>query len=427
MRLDTVQRIERFITDSLLSSNLIPLGVNVVRLAAEQDTEGITAMARSIVVRYLGSDVSVQQRRPMVIERTMKFEIIHSSQSYLTESGHDYAVQMCSGAYLTLNNHVPMNTGVQIIEPLHMVNENFDGLTDSSHYVYTQQWQLVAHEIYHLHAVDPCVERGNCTYLFPDNTLNVIEPGEVVVGNVLWSPVVRPHELVDPSVPDPGAPLAEGEVRPVLTPAATDYETEGGPYLEDNCGVVERDGDLYYKFDQSRPFLSNWEDFNLASTGQMDESGQFLICSVRRKTDNKLVMLYYASDYQNRKIVLISGKLSVSKFGKAGNRTESSGPELFDVTATLNEFGFSRYSRSTIFVDPTSPEAETAQIRYGVTYIVQSGVRLKHDSEEYYYIGGTVLGKAWVNVKDFEILNRRSTLDVDCELDALYPGPAPCD
>jgi hypothetical protein len=427
VKLDTVQRIERFISDALLSSNLIPLGVNVVRLAAEQDTEGITAMARSIVVRYLGSDVSVQQRRPMVIERTMKFEIIHSAQSYLTESGHDYAVQMCSGAYLTLNNHVPMNTGVQIIEPLHMVNENFDGLTDSSHYVYTQQWQLTAHEIYHLHAVDPCVERGNCTYLFPDNTLNAIEEGEVLVGNVLWAPVARPHELLDPNVSNPGDPLNPGEVRPILTPAPTDYETDGGAYLKDACGVVERDGDLYYKFDPSRLFLSNWEDFNLTSTGQMDESGQFLVCSVRRKTDGELVMVYYASNCQNRKLVFIGGTLGASPMGRVGNCTDSSSVELFGTTASLNEFGYSICTRSTIYADPTSPDTETAQIRYGVVYSVQSGVILKHGEEKYYYIGGTVLGRAWVNVNDFKILNRRSTLDLDCELDTLYPGTVPCE
>ena len=41
MRLDTISRIEQFMTDALLSSPLIPLGVNVIRLAATEDEEGI--------------------------------------------------------------------------------------------------------------------------------------------------------------------------------------------------------------------------------------------------------------------------------------------------------------------------------------------------------------------------------------------------
>ena len=55
MTLDTITRIERFITDSLLSSVQIPLGVNVIHLADDSDTEGIAAMTYSIVVRYTGS------------------------------------------------------------------------------------------------------------------------------------------------------------------------------------------------------------------------------------------------------------------------------------------------------------------------------------------------------------------------------------
>ena len=423
MRLDTIQRIERFITDALLSSNLIPLGVNVVRLAAEQDTEGITAMARSIVVRYTGSSISVQQRKPMVIERTLQFEIIHSAQSYLTESGHEYAVQMCSGAYLTLNNHVPMNTGVQIIEPLHMTNENFDGLTDSSHYVYTQQWELTAHEIYHLHAVDPCVERGNCTYLFPDDALSTLLPGDVVEGNEIWSPVLRPHTgvpLLPPSLP--------GQINPIVYPAPIEGETDGGDYDPEKCGVVERDGDLYFKHDSDRVFLSNWGNYTFASTGTFDNSGDFLICTIRERDTNRLVAVYFASNCDKRKLILIGGGgLYKSPIDMAGNQRESAGPEPFSTLAQRNEFGYARYNRATIYTDPTEPNAAKGQIKYGIVYLVQSGAILKHEGEEYYYIGGTSLGKVWVNTEDFAILNRRSTLDLDCELDELYPGPAPCD
>ena len=102
MRLDTIPKIEQFIVDALLSSEQIPLGVNVMRLAAMEDDEGIARMARSIVIRYTGSNVNVENNVPVVLTRAMEFEIIHSAQSYLTESGHDYALKMCAGAYITL-------------------------------------------------------------------------------------------------------------------------------------------------------------------------------------------------------------------------------------------------------------------------------------------------------------------------------------
>ena len=116
MRLDTITRMEQFIVDMLLSSPQIPLGVNVVRLAAAQETEGISNMARTIVVRYLGSQLTVTNQAPLVTERRMNFQLDLASQEYLTESGHDYVIQMCAGAYNTLINQVPPNTGVEVVE-----------------------------------------------------------------------------------------------------------------------------------------------------------------------------------------------------------------------------------------------------------------------------------------------------------------------
>ena len=69
--------------DALLSSPQVPLGVNVLRLAATEDEEGIVKMGRTIVVRYSGSSLSVQSTEPLVTLRTMSFEITLSAQSYL--------------------------------------------------------------------------------------------------------------------------------------------------------------------------------------------------------------------------------------------------------------------------------------------------------------------------------------------------------
>ena len=120
-------------SDALLSSPQIPLGVNILRLADTQDEEGVVALTRSISVRYAGSSLSLEGTRPMSILRNARFEVTLAAQSYLTNTGHDYVIQMCIGSYNTLLNQVPVNTGSQIITPFHMVSEEFQGISDSTH------------------------------------------------------------------------------------------------------------------------------------------------------------------------------------------------------------------------------------------------------------------------------------------------------
>ena len=189
MRLDTITRIERFITDSLLSSVQIPLGVNVIRLADDSDTEGITAMTYSIVVRYTGSSAQLVREVPLTMRRTLSFEITHAAQSYLSQSGHDYAMQMCAGAHLTLNNSTPVNTGAAVVVPLYLSSEKFDGLSDSSHYIYTQSWECTVEEIFPSPPVDPCVLNEETVRTCSRRTLiSEVLPGDVLSGNALYAP-----------------------------------------------------------------------------------------------------------------------------------------------------------------------------------------------------------------------------------------------
>ena len=178
--------------DALLSSPQVPLGVNVLRLAATEDEEGIVKMGRTIVVRYSGSSLSVQSTEPLVTLRTMSFEITLSAQSYLGDSGHDYVSQMCAASFNTLTNAIPSDTGVEVFQPFYMSNERFEGLTDESIYVYSQTWDLVVQDLYKVLAMDPCVKRGNCSFLFPENTISTVGPGEVLFGNEIFSPVIPP-------------------------------------------------------------------------------------------------------------------------------------------------------------------------------------------------------------------------------------------
>ncbi len=417
MRLDTIAKIEEFITNALLSSPMIPLGVNVIRLAGTQDEEGIARMARSIVVRYTGSSASIEKKVPLVITRTMTFELSHASQSYLAESGHDYAVQMCSAAHQTLTNQVPVNTGAQIVTPLHLTSESFDGLTDSTHYVYTQIWQLEVQELSGLLALDPCVSRGNCQFLFPDNTLGEKLPGDAVVGNEIWVPVLPP--------------------------------TPGLDYEPDYCGVQEMDGDLVYTHDRDQLFLADYKDYTLVPTGTYDKTGQFLIVNIY-DDEGRLVGTYFASKCGDRKLIQFGGNqgggasggsggggasggsggggasgggnqnrnwvegLWRSETEKVGNMDNSGGPEPFRaIVQARNGFAYVDAIRATVFADPTDPNGATGQAKYGYLLKTLPDSKLvttdpiNGSESEFMLVSGTPLGKAWMRTSDLRILDKR--------------------
>ena len=392
MRLDGIQRIETFLMDALLSSPQIPLGVNVVRLAADLDTEGIARMARSIVIRYTGSTASEIRSVPLVVRRTLRFEITHSAQSYLSQSGHDYALQMCAGAQNSLSSVTPTNSGAQIVLPFFMVNEQFDGLTDSSHYVYTQTWECQVEEIFPAPAIDPCVLRGNCSYLFPSATVSEILPGDVLAGNVIYAPVLPP-------------------------PSGFDYDPQ-------YCGVEIEDNNLIYKADASQVFLEDWTKYKLVSTGTFDESGELLIVNVYDE-DGEFFMKYLASNCDGRRVIQIAGQMpasnsnwisgvSASSQGQVGNPFSSAAPEVLPpVLATKNGFGFVYTNRTFVFEDPTKEDGLRALVKYGVVYRTLTGVTLEHEGYTYLRIGGTPIGLAWIREIDFQIINVDPAINCD--------------
>ena len=372
-------------TDALLSSPQIPLGVNIVRLADTQDEEGIVALARSISVRYIGSSLSLQQTRPMSIYRNARFEVTLAAQSYLTNTGHDYVIQMCAGSYNTLLNQVPVNTGSQIITPFHMTSEDFQGISDSTHYIYVQTWELTIQEVEPLIALDPCVAQGNCSFLFPQNAQSVVLPGDVFYKNYLYSPVLPP--------------------------------AGGGDYDSEYCGVIEdpeNAANLVYKLDPETTFLENWETYRLVSTETFDESGKMLIVNIYDAAGN-LFRTDLFSNCDERQVIQIAGQQPVSSandiggsgrstIGQVGNPLYSGMEQLPAVMASLNGFGYTANVRTTLFVDPRDATADTATVKYGALYAYQVGVTLVHESTTYLYVGGTPLGKAWVREADFNII-----------------------
>ena len=167
MELNTLTRIEQYLCDALIASPLIPISVNVLRLADVIDNEGVVQQTNNIVVRYTGATNNVVNKIPMVFTRRLSFELNFSCQNYLTSSGHDFATQLLVGAFNTLNGGVPGGAGVQVIEPFTCDIERFTGITEESQYTYTQTYNVTIEEALPYVALDPCVQRGNCRALWP--------------------------------------------------------------------------------------------------------------------------------------------------------------------------------------------------------------------------------------------------------------------
>ena len=402
MRLDTISKIEQYMADAIMSSRQIPQGVNVIRLAATNDEEGITQLARSIVVRYTGSNVVTENKVPMVITRTMTFEIQLAAQSYLTESGHDYAIQMCAGTYITLNNRVPSNTGVQITEPLKMVRESFEGLTDSSHYIYTQTWEIEVQEINRIIALDPCVARGNCSFLFPVSTLETLRPGDVMEGNKIFVPVLPPP---------PGEPINE-----------------------EWAGVTEKDGNLVYNADPRVVFLYDWQNYDFRSTGTYDTTQTFLIVNIHDRETGEVYDTYFAYNKDNRRLIQVAGNqpgsynwmqgMFVSGIGRAGLMEDSNGPEVIPPHQySKNGFLYVNAPKAYVHADPTREDSAKVIVKWGLTLPYAIGSELRVDGETYLIVGGHSLGTGWINERDIrKIAQEKAEPLIECDGEVIQPG-----
>ena len=369
--------------DSLLSSPQIPLGVNVIRLAATTDEEGIAALARSIVVRYTGSSMSIKQRQPLTIERTLNFELIHSSQSYLTESGHDGALQMCAGAYLSLNDTIPMRSGVKVVVPFSMSSESFDGLTDSSHYVYVQQWEVTVLEVNPSISQNPCVLYGNCSELFPYEFMGSMLPGDVVYGNKLYSPLIPPPEGVD--------------------------------YEEEYCGVIEQDGNLVYKYNQDVMFLRSWQDYDLVSTDTFVKGTNILICNIKDKDGNQ-IDTYFAANCDNRGLLNMDVKTGAESLNK--------------VLAGYNGMvTMAIWPSGSVYLDPTEEDGATINLKFGYVMRAALDAYLYVDGVKYFKVSAYQFGKAWAKEDDVSIItpNRFEPLDICLDDEAMNDGPTACE
>jgi hypothetical protein len=392
LELSTITRIEQYMCDALIASPLIPLGVNVLRLADVLEREGVVSQTNNIVVRYTGANNTVKNRVPMVFERSMRFELNFSAQNYLTSSGHDFATQLLTGAFITLNGSVPGGAYVQVIEPFVCVSEDFTGLSDESQYTYTQVYQLIIEEALPYIALDPCVQRGDCRQIFP------------ALG-------------VDTKLPLGG--ILEETTGDIYVPA---YDCGGQP-LEDYDACVgvrwsnelTQSGNWVFIADPDCVFLEDplGQPIYLLSNNSYTEDGRLVVTIFDANTKEPIREVFYCNT--GRKLARYAVELWNDTVAKSG---PISSKAVLDAawyqSMNYGEFAVVLGGYQFLYVDPLNPDSPQLYLDGGILIGVQMQTFIQTPKGRFYYVGQSPQGKGWLLEGTFELASVNSLWKLGC-------------
>jgi hypothetical protein len=335
----TIAKIERFMVNSLLASPEIPLDVNVLRLADVQDKEGVVVFPRSITVRFTGSTTTVLQRVPLVLERSMDFLLEISCQNHQTRSGHDYATYLLGACSRALMNRVPLGTDFSIETPFTLERESFQGLTDSSHFVYEQSWSLVVKEVLPNVSQDPCVARGDCSKLFPEDTTTTVLEGEALLGNRVYH--LKPSDGLDCAQYGGVKPDAEGNL------------------------VTIEDEEVVY-----------------LTSAQRDAGFTYIIKPIEDSTDVLVTVRGVDGVIIRSDLYCWTGRTVLGIFAYLTNQGQS--PEkIFSLSMPYAQRVVIVDDSALAYRDPSSEEEVPVQLRYGNLVMVDTNVTLNVGEETY--------------------------------------------
>jgi hypothetical protein len=391
--------------DALIASPLIPISVNVLRLADIMDREGVVSQTNNIVVRYTGATNTVKNRVPMVFERRLIFELNFSCQNYLTSSGHDFATQLLAGAFITLNGSVPSGAYVQVLEPFVCVSERFVGLTEESQYAYTQEYQVTIEEALPYVALDPCVARGDCRQLFPGLGVETRLP----LGGVLDE--------------------ASGDI---YVPA---YTCDGQPSEDyDACyGVrwsneLTQSGDWVFICDPDCVFIEDplGQPIYLLSNQNYTEDGRLVVTVFDAETDEPIREVFYCNT--GKKLARYALELwnnTVVKGGAIGSRATKD--SSWFQSMNVGEFAVVTGGYQFLYIDPLNPDSPMLSIDGGVLIGVQRDVFIQTPKGRFYFVGQSPQGKGWMLEGTFEFAEVNSLWKLGCLPCTGDTGPiAPC-
>jgi len=393
MDLSSITRIEQYMVDALVASPLIPISVNVLRLADVIDKEGIVSQTNNIVVRYTGSSNNVKNRVPMVFERQMSFELNFSCQNYLTSSGHDFATQLLTGAFNTLNGGVPGGASVQVIEPFTCSSENFTGLSPESQYTYTQVYQILIEESLPYIALDPCVQRGDCRQVFPALGVDTKLP----LGGVLDEAT---GNIYVPSYPCDGTP-------------AEDYDACPGIRWSNE---LTQSGNWVFISDPDCVFMEDplGQPIYLLSNNNFTEDGRLVVTVFDAETDEPLREEFYVDT--GRKLARYALDLWVDTVAKKGQSPSTKA--VLDATwfesMQYGEFAVVRGGYQLLYTDPLNTDAPALALDGGALVGIKPEVFIQTSKGRFYQVGQSPQGKGWLQEDAFEFASVNSLWKLGC-------------
>ena len=392
MELSSLTRIEQFMVDALISSPLIPIGVNVLRLADVLDKEGVVSQTNNIVVRYTGASNTVKNRVPLVFERTLRFELNYSCQNYLTSSGHDFATQLITGAFITLNGSVPGGAYVQAIEPFVCVSEDFTGLTDQSQYTYTQVWQLIIEEALPYVALDPCTQRGDCRQIFP--ALGV--EAKLPLGGILDD---ASGDIYVPAYDCGGEP-------------AEDYDACYGIKWSNE---LTQSGDWVFICDPDCVFMEDplGQPIYLLSNRNYTEDGRLVVTVFDAETDEPLREVFYCNT--GKKLARYAIELWTDTVAKTGAISAKAVKDAgWYQSMNYGEFAVVTGGYQFLYVDPLNSDSQKLYLDGGILIGVQTQTFIQTPKGRFYYVGQSPQGKGWLQEGAFELASVNSLWRLGC-------------
>jgi hypothetical protein len=405
LELTTYSRIEQFLCDALIASPLIPISVNVLRLADAVDAEGVVQQTNNIVVRYTGASNNVKNRVPMVFERRLSFELNFSAQNYLTSSGHDFATQMLAGAFITLNGSVPSGAYVQVIEPFVCTSERFTGLTDNSQYTYTQEYQVTIEEALPYVALDPCVQRGDCRQLFPGLGVETKLP----LGGVL-----------DEATGDIYVPAYTCDQDP-----SEDYDACYGIQWSNE---LTQSGDWVFICDTECVFLEDplGQPIYLLSNNNYTEDGRLVVTIFDAETKEAIREVFYCNT--GKKLARYAIDLWNNTVAKSGPISPGASKDAsWFQGMNSGDFAVVTGGYQFLFVDPLNPEAPQLYMDGGALIGVQRETFIQTAKGRFYFVGQSPQGKGWMLESSFELAEINSLWKLGCLPCSGDNGPlAPC-
>lgn len=406
MELNTISRIEQFMVDALIASPLIPISVNVLRLADAIQNEGVVQQTNTIVVRYTGSSNTVKNRIPMVYERNMSFELNISCQNYLTSSGHDFATQLLAGAFMTLNGSVPSGASIQVVEPFTCQNEQFTGMTPETQYTYSQTYVVIVEEALPYVALDPCVQRGDCRQLFPGLGVETKLPLAGVLDNASGGIYV-------PWYPGPGTP----------------DENYDQPYGVRWSNELTQSGDWVFMCDPSTVFISDPlnQPIYLLSTNSYTDDGRLVVTIFDANTNEVIRQVFYVDSGKKlaRYAIELWDNLSKSGRGAISSNMQLEASWFSGVNA--GEFAVVKGGYAFLYTDPLKPDGQQLYLDGGGLIGVVPETFIQTAKGRFYYVGQSPQGRGWMLEGTFELASINSLWKLGCQPCAGNVGPvAPC-